>query len=165
MNTRNSIFLVIVMVTPILMAAAGGSGSQPVEFNHNLHLSEVGMDCTDCHQFVERSRKATLPSGELCADCHSELQGESAEEQKLVTMLESEQELDWHRIYVLPSHVYFSHFRHVTLGQIACAKCHGEMKELTSPPTETAVDIIDMDYCMDCHEDRQASNDCLACHN
>jgi hypothetical protein len=39
------------------------------------------------------------------------------------------------------------------------------MKDLTSPPTSPATDIIDMDYCMDCHDNRQASNDCLACHN
>jgi hypothetical protein len=26
------------------------------------------------------------------------------------------------------------------------------------------VDIIDMDNCIDCHEDRQVNNDCLTCH-
>ena len=97
-------------------------------------------------------------------DCHSEAQGESAEEQKLLSLLETDQEFDWQRIYVLPKHVYFSHFRHVTLGQLNCQECHGNMKELTSPPVKPAVDILNMDNCMDCHKGRQVNNDCLTCH-
>ncbi len=149
----------------IWASIAQGSGPQPVSFNHQIHLTDVGMDCTDCHQSVAQGRKATLPPKSICIECHEEPQGESAEEQKLVSILQSDDDLEWSRIYVLPKHVYFSHFRHVTLGQIACLTCHGDMKELTAPPTRTAVDILDMDFCMDCHEDRNAGNDCLACHN
>lgn len=138
--------------------------SQPVKFSHNMHVVENDMECTDCHQYVTTNRKATLPGKEICLGCHSEAIGDSPEEQKLVAILNSDQELNWQRIYVLPKHVYFSHFRHVTLGQISCENCHGEMKELTSPPEKQAVDIINMDHCIDCHEDRQVSNDCLRCH-
>lgn len=138
---------------------------QPIKFNHKLHITDVGMDCPECHQYVTRSRKATLPGKEVCMDCHSEPQGESEEEKKLVTLLQSHQELQWQQVYVLPKHVYFSHFRHVTLGQIGCQQCHGDMKQLIAPPTKPAVNIIDMDFCMDCHEDRLAQLDCLACHN
>lgn len=138
--------------------------TQPVEFNHKIHIVDLELDCTECHRYVTKSRKATLPGREVCLECHSEPQGESAEEQKLVSLLESGEELHWKRVYALPKHVYFSHFRHVTLGQIGCQKCHGEMKELTSPPQKPATDIIDMDTCTDCHEDNQVSNDCLRCH-
>jgi hypothetical protein len=138
---------------------------QPVEFNHSIHVKEVELDCSDCHRYVMTGRKATLPTKDVCVDCHSAALGESAEETKLMALLESDQVLNWQRVYVLPKHVYFSHFRHVTLGQISCQECHGDMKELVSPPTKPAVDIIDMDYCMDCHESRQVSNDCLACHD
>ncbi len=141
-----------------------GKLSQPVKFNHNIHVVENEMDCSECHLYVVTSRKATLPGKDICMDCHSEAQGESSEEQKLLTLLETDQELNWQRVYVLPKHIYFSHFRHVTLGQIGCQECHGDMKTLTSPPNKPAVDIISMDYCMDCHEDRQVDNDCLACH-
>ncbi len=123
------------------------------------------MDCTDCHRYVATGRKATLPEKDVCVECHDEMLGESGEEQKLVSLLESSAEIDWQRIYILPKHVYFSHFRHVTLGQIGCQFCHGDMKELTSPPVKEAVNINDMDFCMDCHEERQDNNDCLACHN
>lgn len=167
MSTGSSVLLFVIMATLVFLpcVAHTDADSQPIAFNHKMHVSEVGLECTDCHQYVTENRKATLPNREVCADCHSEPQGESDEELKLVALLETEQELDWHQIYVLPKHVYFSHFRHVTLGQIGCITCHGDMKELTSPPTEPAVDVLDMDYCMDCHEEQQAANDCLACHN
>lgn len=141
-----------------------GKLSQPVKFNHNIHVVDIEMDCSECHLNVITGRKATLPGKDVCMDCHSEAQGESAEEQKLLSLLETDQEFNWQRVYVLPKHVYFSHFRHVTLGQIGCQECHGDMKKLTSPPVKPAVDIIDMDNCMDCHEDRQVNNDCLTCH-
>jgi predicted CXXCH cytochrome family protein len=137
---------------------------QPVAFNHQLHIVDLEMDCTECHRYVTTSRKATLPTAEVCADCHSEPQGESAEEEKLVSLISSGEDLNWQRVYVLPKHVYFSHFRHVTLGQMGCPECHGSMNELSRPPRQPAVNILDMDYCVDCHEDQLVSNDCLACH-
>ena len=142
----------------------GAADAQPVQFNHKLHVADQGIDCVECHQYVMKNRKATLPAKEVCADCHSEPQGSSSEEQKLVALLASNEELKWQRVYVLPEHVYFSHFRHVTLGQIGCQNCHGEMKDLTVPPRRPATGIIGMDFCLNCHRERRASSDCLACH-
>ena len=161
-----------VAIAIVALSAAGcgdaiegmSHGPQPVQFNHSLHTTELEMDCSECHQSVMTSRKATLPTRDLCIECHEEAQGESQEEQKLVALLETESELDWQRIYVLPKHVYFSHFRHVTLGQIGCQTCHGEMNKLTAPPTSMATDALDMDYCIDCHTERRETTDCLACH-
>lgn len=141
-----------------------GPDVQPIQFSHKLHVADKGLDCVECHRYVMTNRKATLPDKEVCAACHSEPQGSSDEERKLVELLSSSEELNWRRIYVLPKHVYFSHFRHVTLGQIGCQDCHGEMKELNVPPRETATDIIDMDFCIKCHRERRSNNDCLACH-
>lgn len=154
------------------VAACGGTGAdsgtphleQPIAFNHRLHTTDLEMDCPDCHRFVTTSRKATLPTVEVCAECHSDAQGESAEEQKLVALINAGSGLNWQRVYVLPKHVYFSHFRHVTLGQMGCPECHGNMKELNQPPVRPAVDILDMDYCVDCHLKQKANQDCLGCH-
>lgn len=163
MNKRKLMYLILACLLASSTAIYGRL-VQPVSFNHNKHVVENGMECTDCHQYVNTNRKATLPGKAICLDCHSEPLGESSEEQKLIAILQSDQELNWQRVYALPKHIYFSHFRHVTLGQISCQNCHGEMEQLTSPPGGPAVDIIDMDNCMSCHEDRQVSNDCLACH-
>jgi hypothetical protein len=148
----------------ILSVIVFGKISQPLEFNHQIHVVDLELDCSECHRFVTKSRKATLPGKDVCMECHSEAQGDSEEEQKLISLLESDGEFNWQRVYKLAEHVYFSHFRHVTLGQIGCQKCHGEIKKLTSPPVKPAVDIADMDTCMDCHEDNQVNNDCLTCH-
>lgn len=142
-----------------------GDQPQPINFNHNKHVEEMGMDCHECHEYVINNRKATLPGKQICLDCHEKQLGESSEEEKLVALLQSNEKLNWQRVYVLPKHVYFSHFRHVTLGQIDCQQCHGDIKLLTSPPNKPATNIIDMDFCMDCHIERQVSNDCLSCHN
>ena len=139
-------------------------GAQPIQFNHKLHVADQGLDCVECHQYVTKNRKATLPGKDVCAGCHSEPQGSSPEEQKLAALLSSSEEFKWQRVYVLPEDVYFSHFRHVTLGQIGCQSCHGEMKELTAPPQKPATGILNMSFCIKCHKESRASSDCLACH-
>jgi len=164
--------LLCTLVAGLLLAACSGTEAdlggrrpeQPVAFNHKLHLTDLEMDCTDCHRHATTSRKATLPTVDVCAGCHTEPQGESAEEQKLVSLISAGMELNWQRVYVLPKHVYFSHFRHVTLGQMGCPECHGNMKELDRPPVRPAVGILNMDYCIDCHTAQKAKDDCLACH-
>ena len=137
---------------------------QPVAFSHKVHLGDLDLECSHCHQYVATSRKATLPTLAVCAECHSEPQGESPEEAKIVSLVSAGAELNWQRIYALPKHVYFSHFRHVTLGQMSCPECHGDMKELDRPPTRPASDILNMEYCLDCHRQQKVSEDCLTCH-
>jgi hypothetical protein len=155
-NTRRSDTAITLLLSLAVLGLAAGcndsgpaqaapGATQPVQFNHNLHVVEMDLDCPTCHQYVMEGRKATLPNKDLCMECHEEPQGESAEEAKLVGLLNSGEDLDWQRIYVLPKHVYFSHRRHVTLGQIGCQSCHGDMR--------------------DCHQEEQAGTDCLDCHN
>ena len=73
------------------------------------------------------------------------------------------EEIPWRRVTRVPPHVYFSHRRHVALGGIACADCHGAVAEAAVALTTAAVSL-DMASCMGCHAQRGASNDCNACH-
>ena len=43
-----------------------------------------------------------------------------------------------------------------------CATCHGDMTQAT-----VAQRVVDhtMSFCVDCHNQRQASVECLTCHN
>lgn len=165
MNKHRILFLLLGCSLILVTTAVLGSGDQPIQFSHKVHISDLGMDCPECHVSVLKSRKATLPGRQVCIECHEEALGESSEEQKLVALLQSGRKLNWKRIYVLPKHVYFSHFRHVTLGQIACSDCHGDMKALERPPERPAIDILNMDHCLECHKGRSISNDCLTCHD
>lgn len=137
---------------------------QPIAFNHNLHVEGEGMECTDCHVYVEELPSAAIPSNNLCTDCHfEEPLSESEEEVRLLRFIEEGVEVPWVRIYSVPAHTYFSHRRHVVLGEIECMTCHGDVPALAEPAARPLTPLT-MDWCMDCHYDRKVTNDCLACH-
>jgi hypothetical protein len=47
---------------------------------------------------------------------------------------------------------------------MTCQECHGDMTTLDEPVTRSQITGLDMAACMDCHDERGASNDCLICH-
>ena len=136
---------------------------QPIAYNHSIHINDVGMECDECHTGVENRARATLPSIEVCEDCHSEMNGETNAEAFVVEAIENNKEINWNRVYNLPDHVFFSHRRHVSLGKIECTQCHGAIQDFESPPKIPHIELT-MDFCMDCHEEHKVNNDCLACH-
>lgn len=135
---------------------------QPIRYNHAIHISN-GLGCEDCHVGARRNEKATLPGLDTCMQCHSEAVGQSPEEAKVRSFAGTSQPIPWVRIMQLPEHVYFSHRRHVALGGMKCAECHGPMETRTEPPTK-AFRPMKMDNCIECHRERKASNDCNDCH-
>ncbi len=138
--------------------------AQPIAYSHNIHVEGEGLECTDCHQYVEQLPRATLPDLAVCSDCHSEDPlGESPEEAKLIDYLTASQEVPWNRVYQVPSHVYFSHRRHVVAGDLACAECHGDVPKLTEPAT-LPFRSTRMKACISCHKEHKVSTDCLTCH-
>ena len=143
-------------------ALLSGSHPQPIQYNHSVHI-ESGLDCETCHTGSRTEVRATLPGIETCLMCHSDAMTESAEEEKLLAVAAAGEELVWTQITHVPRHVYFSHRRHVGLGQLECAECHGPMETLTEPPRRP-FRVLDMDACMDCHEQREVRNDCNDCH-
>lgn len=134
---------------------------QPVPFNHLAH-KKGKVQCNTCHTLFETSAAAGRPTMEIYMTCHNE-------EEKNPKILEvknkglRKEEYEWKRIYRAPAHVYFSHQRHVVLGKLACDTCHGDAGERTTPQPRPAV-RIEMNRCMDCHRQKNASTDCNACH-
>jgi len=47
---------------------------QPVPFPHDLHVSQLGMDCRYCHSFVEMAAHSNLPTTQTCMNCHTQVQ-------------------------------------------------------------------------------------------
>lgn len=92
---------------------------------------------------------------------------ESDEKAKLAAYVESwkksGEDIPWRRIYDVPSHVYYSHRRHVTVAGIECATCHGDIGASTAPPRAPLNDIS-MAFCIACHEEQEVTTDCNACH-
>ena len=165
------LWIAVFLLLAVIVAAAGLaisvrslSISQPISFNHRLHVEDLGSDCTDCHLYAETGVRATIPNVEVCADCHEEAQTESAEEAKLVEYIQAGEPIPWVKVTTVPDHVYFSHRRHAAIAEIACETCHGAVGQRTEPVVRPAVDMT-MDHCMTCHEEFGASNDCIWCHS
>ena len=167
MSLRTLALVVLVLLVGGAIAAGlawrGPALEQPIAFNHELHVEEMGAECTDCHQHVLDGARATIPNIGVCADCHEEAQTDSPEEARLVEYIQAGEPIPWLKVYTVPDHVYFSHRRHAAIAEIACETCHGEVGQQSQPVTRPAVEMT-MDHCMDCHEETGASNDCIWCH-
>ena len=135
---------------------------QPIQFSHKAH-TEKGLPCVLCHQSVETAASAGMPGTNECMLCHRGAITQNPEEEKVRQFADKGAEIPWSRVYQVRSHVFFSHRRHVTIGGVQCAACHGEVANSDTPLTKATV-TLNMDTCVDCHNQRQASTDCDACH-
>lgn len=154
----------VILAGALLWSACESSPpvAQPIQFSHKAH-TEKGLACDSCHQSVQKASFATIPNTETCMLCHQGAITDSPEEEKVRQYAEKGQLIPWRRLYEVPGHAYFSHRRHVTLGGIECARCHGAIGESAAPLARPAV-FFNMDTCMSCHVERHASTDCNACH-
>src|SRR5690606_627770 len=70
---------VVLLVTALTFLArtsnnrVGVPVAQPVDFPHNTHVVDLGLDCRYCHSTVETSNTASVPSTEPCMTCHSQI--------------------------------------------------------------------------------------------
>ena len=135
---------------------------QPIAFNHRKHVEEHEISCSTCHLSYEEETFSGLPDAEVCAFCHLEAQGTSAEELKLVDLLAGGAALDWKPLFRQPPHVFYSHRRHVAVAGLECSVCHGSIGESESPPGR--VTPLRMSDCVECHRRSGASTTCTACH-
>jgi c(7)-type cytochrome triheme protein len=153
--------LIVSVFLLIMLLESWGGTTQPLPFNHKIH-AENGLACEDCHPNFMEYASSGRPELEICASCHEEALTESEEEKRLMEYIQDGNEIEWVRLYRVPEDVYFSHRRHVAVGNVECAVCHGDIGESTRPPSK--VRKMSMGKCMDCHEDQEANNDCIACH-
>ncbi|HNE28545.1 MAG: cytochrome c3 family protein [Saprospiraceae bacterium] len=60
--------------------------------------------------------------------------------------------IEWVRIHNLPDHAYFNHSQHVSVGQIACQKCHGPVQEMD---VVYQYSTLGMGFCINCHRETE----------
>jgi predicted CXXCH cytochrome family protein len=135
---------------------------QPIQFNHKAHI-DSGLPCDSCHASVRTAASAGVPRTDMCMMCHQVALTESTEEEKVRHYAENGEQIPWRRIYDVPDHVYFSHRRHVAVAGIECVECHGAVPTLVVPAAYPLVDQS-MDWCLECHQARGATEDCVHCH-
>jgi hypothetical protein len=159
-------FVVTLFASAAIGFATGGfhapSVDQPIAFNHRKHVVDNQLDCSTCHTSYETETFSGLPDADICATCHSEPQGKTAEEAKLVRLLKDQRPLVWNSLFRQPAHIFYSHRRHVVKAGIKCERCHGDFAQTTSPPR--SVKRLKMSDCITCHMERNVSVECTTCH-
>jgi mono/diheme cytochrome c family protein len=148
---------------------------QPIYYSHKVHAGVNQINCQYCHTGVYQGKQATIPSVNVCMNCHlaiNEYKGEkiydeageevngTAEIKKLYKYAGFEEgkpwdaskatPIEWVRIHNLPDHVYFNHAQHVKAGQVACQTCHGEIQKMGEVKQFTD---LSMGWCVNCHRE------------
>lgn len=137
------------------------STAQPIAFSHSRHIREIGIDCQFCHAYPRRGPVAGIPSVQNCVGCHQTVLSDRPEILKVLEYWEHEIPIPWVRVHDLPDYVRFSHKPHVRSG-VHCETCHGDVATMEAA---IQVESLSMGWCLNCHEDRGATRDCLACHH
>lgn len=121
--------------------------TQPVEYNHYLHVEQLGLDCRYCHSYVDQSSHANVPDAATCMNCHTQVKSDSPQLAPIRASYESGQPVEWVRIHQVPDYVYFDHSVHVNRG-ISCVECHGNVNEMVKVWHDKP---MSMAWCLDCH--------------
>ncbi|HEX4683050.1 MAG TPA: cytochrome c3 family protein [Gemmatimonadaceae bacterium] len=126
--------------------------SQPVAFDHRVHVAGEHIDCRYCHFSVERSSSAGLPPTTTCVPCHSQTWLNSSTLAPVRQSIETNTPLRWNRVTTLPGFVYFNHAIHVNKG-VGCETCHGRVDRMGVVYQDAP---MTMSWCVSCHLDPAA---------
>ena len=186
---KNKIYIAIVALLLFILAgyflskAAIGLGrqkdyqpEQPIYYSHKVHAGINQVNCLYCHGGAWESKSATIPSVNVCMNCHKGIQtyekgpklyteegvevNGTAEIMKLYEYAgfdpknaaawdpSKAKPIEWVKIHNLPDHVYFSHAQHTRAGKVQCQSCHGE---ITAMDEVKQVADLSMGWCVNCH--------------
>lgn len=139
----------------------GYAPDQPIPFSHKLHAGDLKIDCQYCHSTIDQSRHASVPSMNVCMNCHSVVKPDSPHIQKMKDLVAQGDSLEWIKVHDMPDFVFFSHKRHIAKG-IACETCHGEVRGMKKIKQ---VKMLEMGFCVECHRKEKAPTGCETCHH
>lgn len=130
----------------------GYAPEQPIAFSHKIHAGQYEIDCKYCHTGVTKGKNATIPSVNICMNCHNQIKSGTitgeAEIGKIVRAYNENKPIEWVRVHNLPDLAYFNHSQHVSVGNIDCETCHGPVQEMDVVRQHS---LLTMGWCIDCH--------------
>lgn len=146
---------------------------QPIKFSHQIHAGVNQIDCQYCHGGAFKSKNASIPSANVCMNCHTTVTGAdhyngetSPEIMKIYRAVDYDPDtreygdnprpIEWVRVHNLPDFAYFNHSQHVTVAGVECQTCHG--------PVESMEEVyqfspLTMKWCIDCHQETSVDMD------
>ena len=136
----------------------GYQPSQPIPYDHDLHVNQLGLDCRYCHSFVEHSGHANVPSSSVCWNCHRHVRKDSPKLEPLRRAMDPEYEgydgepVRWVRVHKTPDYVYFDHSAHVNRG-VSCVSCHGQVNNMK---VVYHAESLSMGFCLNCHREPES---------
>ena len=128
----------------------GYAPTQPIAFSHKLHAGKYEIDCGYCHTGVYKGKSATIPSANICMNCHNAIKQNSPEIKKIYKAIETNKPIEWVRIHNLPDLAYFNHSQHTNVAGLECENCHGEIKEMEVVQQRAP---LTMGWCINCHRE------------
>ena len=143
-------------------SAVRPDAKQPIPFPHKVHIAKKARLHRLSRDASSRGPVAGIPSVKTCMICHSQIATDKPLIKEVTAYSEKGIEIPWQRVYGFTheSHVRFNHAPHVR-ANVDCATCHGDLSNQTV--AERVVDH-NMGFCVNCHTQKKASNDCLTCH-
>jgi len=146
---------------------------QPIFFSHRVHAGLNQISCLLCHGNAWESKQASVPSLNMCMNCHAAINdyhGERLQREDGSTIspndeikklfsytgydpqkgryTQSGKPIEWIKIHNLPDHVFFSHAQHVRAGKVQCQTCHGPVQEMDEVKQFAP---LSMGWCINCH--------------
>src|SRR5947209_17857286 len=129
----------------------GYSPDQPIAFPHKVHPHDNKIPCLYCHYAARTMRHAGIPPASVCMNCHTLLEKQTVEIEKLKEAVQQQRPIQWVKIHNLPDFVYFNHSQHVQSG-VACQRCHGEVEKMTKVEQFAP---LTMGWCRQCHREQR----------
>jgi mono/diheme cytochrome c family protein len=155
---------------------------QPIFYSHTVHAGINQINCQYCHSSVTESKHATIPSVNVCMNCHKAIQtyekgpelytaeGEKVNGTNEIAKLykyagfdpknanawdpSKAKPIEWVKIHNLPDHVYFNHAQHVKAGKVQCQTCHGEITKMDEVKQASE---LSMGWCVNCHRETKVN--------
>lgn len=139
--------------------------SQFIEYSHKLHAGDMGIDCRYCHNSVEKSKHAGLPTTNVCMNCHRMVHEGPKTGKKEIAKIHASagynvdikdynrdsegaiiegKPMVWNKAHNMPDHVFFSHKQHVNVGKVDCKQCHGDVATYTLGRVSTLAEINEL---------------------
>jgi Cytochrome c7 and related cytochrome c len=170
MVMRNKILFFIIAialgVVGVVAFAGWGTGSgngrtidnsKLIKFSHQLHITQVGIDCATCHAAAksEKSSDKIMPGHDECGTCHSDEISSNC----------GFCHVNPEKPQALPSpdfEVLFNHKKHVVDQKMECTTCHVGLDKVDYA---SASNMPTMATCNTCHNSIAVNNQCETCHS
>ncbi len=135
----------------------------------DVNQGGYGIPCRYCHTMAYKGRHSTLPSTDICMNCHSVVGQDKEWVLVLKGYWERGEPIPWVKVHDLPDFVYYDHSAHLNAvddkgkAKLDCVDCHGEVENSDVVAVQNK---FNMGWCLECHQkpEMAAPTECVTCH-